>query len=64
MQLRCEECGKVAEADAKGWRAFLGVGLEDDHASDCFVCVFARSALRESSEQERTELPRFGRVAR
>jgi hypothetical protein len=40
MELRCEECGKVAEPDTKGWRAFLGVGLEDDHASDRFVCVF------------------------
>ena len=35
--LVCEECGKVAPDDAKGWRAFLGVDVNRDEGTRVYV---------------------------
>ena len=35
--LVCEECGKVAADDAKGWRAFLGVDVNRDEGTRVYV---------------------------
>lgn len=37
MQLRCEDCGRLADEDARGWRGYLGI---EDLGDEEFVLIF------------------------
>jgi hypothetical protein len=46
-ELRCEECGRTADAEMKGWRALLGVDPDDENLPLSTYLFCAECAERE-----------------
>jgi hypothetical protein len=63
--VRCAECGKLGEGSMEGWRAMLGIDIDDENAPTeayvfCPACADRSSARLEESREPFVDVYRRG----
>jgi hypothetical protein len=53
--VRCAECGKLGEGSMKGWRAMLGIDIDDENAATETYLFCPECAQRDSALPKETE---------